>query len=201
MLKRVLFCLLVSVIVAIAAAPVWASGGAPAGEGDINPVGPSAWQLDLSLWTAVVFVCLALVLKRFAWGPIAAALDKREQKIADDIAEAETANQQANDLLNQHKKKLDEVADEVRVILEQGRRDAEKLGRVLIEKSKKDAELEHQRAMQRIESATDDALKGLADRSAALAVDLAGRIVHQKLDRKDHTRLIEQTVAGFGKGN
>lgn len=201
MLKRVLFCLLVSVIVAIAAAPVWASGGAPAGEGDINPVGPSAWQLDLALWTAVVFVCLALVLKRFAWGPIAAALDKREQKIVDDIADAETANQTANDLLEQHKKKLDEVADEVRVILEQGRRDAERLGRVLIEKSKKDAELEHQRAMQRIESATDDALKGLADRSAALAVDLAGRIVHQKLDRKDHTRLIEQTVAGFGHKN
>ena len=128
-------------------------------------------------------------------------MDKREKKIADDIAEVETANQTANDLLEQHKKKLDEVADEVRVILEQGRRDAEKLGRVLIEKAKKDAELEQQRALGRIEAATDDALKGLAGRSAALAVDLAGKIVRQKLDPKDHSRLIEQTVAGFGHKN
>lgn len=199
MLKRVLLGLLVLAIGVAMATPAWSSGGAQAGEGDMNPLGPSAWKLDLALWTAVVFVCLAVVLWRFAWGPIGNALDKREQKIADDIAGADDANQQAKELLEQHQKKLDEVGDEVRGILEQGRRDAEKLGRVLIEKAKKDAELEQQRALGRIETATDDALKGLADRSAAMAVELAGRIVREKLDPKDHTRLIEQTVAGFGR--
>ena len=199
MLKRVLFCLLVLAIGVAMAAPIWASGGAPADEGDMNPLGPSAWKLDLALWTAVVFVCLAAVLGKFAWGPIAAALDKREQKIADDIAGADDANQKAKELLADYQRKLDEAGDQVRGILDQGRRDAEQVGRELLEKAKKDAKIEQQRAMGRIEAATDDALKGLADRSAAMAVELAGRIVREKLDPKDHTRLIEQTVAGFGR--
>ena len=197
MLKRVLYCLLVLAIGVAAAAPVLASGGAPAGEGDLNPLGPSAWKLDLALWTAVVFVCLATILWKFAWGPIAGGLDKREKKIVDDIADAEDAHRKAKELLDQHQKKLDEVGEEVRGILGQGRRDAEQLGRELLEKAKKEADLEQQRAMGRIEAATDDALRGLADRSAAMAVELAGRIVGKKLDPKDHTRLIEQTVKGM----
>ena len=156
---------------------------------------------DLAIWTAVVFLVVLWVLWRFAWRPIAAGLDKRERKIAEDIAGAEDANRKAKELLDQHQKKLDSVADEVRAILEEGRRDAEKLGRVLIEKAKNDAGLEQQRALQRIESATDNALKGLADRSAELAVELAGRIVSEKLNPRDHVRLIEQAVAGFGQKN
>lgn len=197
MLKRVLFCLLVMAIGVAMATPVWSSGGAPAGEDNMNPLGPSAWKLDLALWTAVVFVCLAMILRKFVWGPIAGGLDKREKKVVDDIADAEDAHQKAKELLEQHQKKLDEVGEEVRGILGQGRRDAEQLGRELLEKAKKEADLEQQRALGRIEAATVDALKGLADRSALMAVELAGRIVREKLDPKDHTRLIEQTVKGM----
>ncbi len=199
MWNRVFTCLLAVAIGLAIASPILASESAAAEDGGMNPFSLSAWETDLALWTAVVFLCLVAILWKFAWGPLAAALDKREQKIADDIAGADDANQQAKELLEQHQKKLDEAGDEVRGILEQGRREAEKLGRVLIEKAKKDAELEQQRALGRIETATDDALKGLADRSAAMAVELAGRIVREKLDPKDHTRLIEQTVAGFGR--
>ncbi|MCD4728730.1 MAG: F0F1 ATP synthase subunit B [Pirellulales bacterium] len=199
MWNRVFTCLLAVAIGLAIASPILASESAAAEDGGMNPFSLSAWETDLALWTAIVFLCLVAILWKFAWGPLAAALDKREQKIADDIAGADDANQQAKELLEQHQKKLDEVGDEVRGILEQGRREAEQLGRVLIEKAKKDAELEQQRALGRIETATDDALKGLADRSAAMAVELAGRIVREKLDPKDHTRLIEQTVAGFGR--
>ena len=154
---------------------------------------------DLAIWTLVVFLVVLTVLWKFAWGPIAGGLDKRERKIADDIADAESANQSAKELLEQYQQKLAAAGDEVRGILEQGRRDAERLGRELLAKAKKEAELEQQKALGRIESATDDALKGLADRSAALAVDLAGRIVHEKLDPKQHAHLIERVVADFSQ--
>ncbi len=152
---------------------------------------------DLAIWTGVVFLVVMAILWKFAWRPIADGLDKREQNIADQIAGADDANQQAKDILADYQRKLDEAGDQVRGILDQGRRDAEQLGRELLEKAKKEAELEQQRAMGRIEAATDDALMGLADRSAAMAVELAGRIVREKLDPKDHTRLIEQTVKGM----
>ncbi|MBR4976676.1 MAG: hypothetical protein IKY61_06435, partial [Thermoguttaceae bacterium] len=54
---------------------LWASehGGE---EATLNPM---AWQTDLALWTAVVFLGLVAVLGRFAFGPIAKALDERER--------------------------------------------------------------------------------------------------------------------------
>ena len=48
------------------------------------------------------------------------------------------------------------------------------------------------RALHEIEAATDGALRSLAERSAELAVDLAGKIVRHNLTPADHARLIER---------
>jgi F-type H+-transporting ATPase subunit b len=194
-IHRVVLCLTVLAIGLAAVAPVWASE--PAGAGDINPLAPSAWKLDLALWTAVVFLCLLVILAKFAWKPLMAGLDKREHGIADQIAQAEAANEQAKQLLADYERKLGDAKDEVRGIVDQGRRDAEKLGRELIDKAKEEARAEQQRALQQIEAATDAAIQSLADRSAAMAVELAGKIVRAKLNAADHTRLIEDAVGAF----
>jgi F-type H+-transporting ATPase subunit b len=200
MFHRMIFCLTLVLIGAAIAAPALASGSAPAGEGDMNPLAPSAWKADLAIWTAVVFLLLLAVLWKFAWGPLADGLDKRERNVADQIAQAEDANQQAKDLLAGYEKKLADARDDVRGILEQGRRDAEQVGRQMLEKAKEEAKAEQQRALKQIEAATGAAIQELADQSAALAVELAGKIVHAKLNPADHARLIEQAVAGFMEG-
>ena len=167
---------------------------ASAGEG----AGPLTFKSDLALWTAVVFLCLLSILWKFAWKPIAAGLDKREHGIADQIAQAENANQQAKQLLADYQRKLAEAKDEVRGIVEQGRRDAEKLGHELIGKAKEEARAEHARAVKQIEAATDAAVQDLTNRCAAMAVELAGKIVGVKLNPADHSRLIEEAVGAFG---
>jgi len=186
------------------------SGGEPAkrdsdqGEhatGDINPLSLQEIKGDLAIWTATVFLVLLLILWKFAWKPLAQGLDKRERGIADQITQAEQANQQAKDLLAQYEQKLAGSREQVRAILEQARRDAEQVGRDMLEKAKGEARAEHQRALRQIETATAVALQELADLSATLAVELAGKIVHAKLNPNDHAQLIEQAVANFGRGN
>lgn len=175
-----------------------ASGG---GKEDINPV-PMSWQQvkgDLTIWTAVVFLVLMLFLWKFAWGPLASGLDKREKHIADQIAQANEANQKAKDLLWGYEKKLADSQGEVRALLDKARRDAEQVGREMIDKAKADARAEQERMLKQIDAATGAAIKELADRSAALAVDLAGKIVRAKLSPKDHVQLIEQAVTDFAK--
>ena len=130
-------------------------------------------------------------------GAVSEGLDKREQHIADQIFQANEANQKAKDLLADYEKKLADSQNEVRAILEKGRRDAEQVGRAMLEKAKADANAEAQRMLKQIDAATTSAIKELADRSAALAVELAGKIVHARLNPKDHAKLIEQAVAGF----
>jgi F-type H+-transporting ATPase subunit b len=197
MWNRLLACLTAAAIGLATATSISASEPAPDIGGEMNPLAPEAWQTDLALWTAVVFLCLLAILAKFAWRPLAAALDKREGHVADQIAQAEAANEKAGELLAEHQRTLAGAADEVRSILEQGRRDAETLGRELIEKAKTEAAAEHARALQQIETAADAAVKSLADQSAAMAVELAGKIVGAKLNPADHARLIAGAVSGF----
>ena len=51
-----------------------------AGIMDLNP--------GLTLWTAITFLILLVVLRRFAWGPIISMLDERERTIRDAIDQA-----------------------------------------------------------------------------------------------------------------
>jgi F-type H+-transporting ATPase subunit b len=186
---------------ALAESPQHASGEKAAGqeEGNINPIPMSLDQVkgDLTIWTASVFLVLMVILWKFAWGPLSEGLDRREKHIADQIAQANEANQKAKDLLAGYEKKLADSQDEVRAILEKGRRDAEHVGRDMIDKAKADARAEGERMLKQIDAATTNAIKELADRSALLAVELAGKIVHARLNPKDHATLIEQAVAGF----
>jgi len=154
---------------------------------------------DLTIWTAVVFLVVLAILYKAAWGPISEGLQKRESEIAGQIAEAQRKNEEARQLLADYEKKLAAAQDEVRGLIEQGRRDAEKIGQQLLDKAREEAGIERQRAVQQIESATLAALKELADRSATLAVDLAGKIVGSQLKAADHSRLIEQAVTEFSR--
>ncbi len=163
----------------------------------LNPIFP--FDFGLSFWTVIVFLLALWVLKKYAWGPISEGLQRREDNITGQIAEAQRQNDEARQLLAEYEKKLAAARDEVRSLIDQGRRDAEKVGQQLVEKARDEAGIERQRAVQQIETATLAALKELADRSATLAVELAGKIVGAQLKAADHSRLIEQSVNEFAR--
>ncbi len=169
-----------------------ATGGHQEGKAD-----PLEWRKDLSFWTLIVFLFLFGVLWKFAWGPIAEGLDKREHGIAEQIAAAHRANEEAKGLLGQYEAKLAAAQGEVRAIVEEARRDAEHTQQEILAKANAEAQASRERAKREIETATAQALKELAQRSANLAVELAGKIVSVQLKPGDHARLIEDAVARF----
>lgn len=160
---------------------------------------PLTFKTDLAIWTGIIFLVLMAILYFFAWGPINDGLQKRESRIADDIAAAQKSNEDAKQLLASYEQKLARASDEVRQLLEQARRDASEVGRQIVDKARSDAEAEHRRALGEIDQATSAALKELSERSATLAVDLAGKIVGSRLDPAAHSRLIEQAVRQFAQ--
>jgi F-type H+-transporting ATPase subunit b len=211
-----MFMRFVSAIVMLGALAGWLAGNAPAlaapeathaetaahgetaghGEGGVNPLD---FKTDLALWTGIVFLVVLAILWKFAWKPIADGLSKRENHILDEIAAAERSNAEARRLLDEYQRKLDAAGDEVRQMIEAARREAEQAGAQIVQQARAAAEAERDRALAEIDMATTGALKELADRSASLAVELAGKIVGSQLDRAAHNRLIEQALADFGK--
>jgi F-type H+-transporting ATPase subunit b len=194
--------LLVILAVGLVAVPqARASGGGEHAEQEVNlnPLDTKDLKGDLAIWTGVVFVLLLLVLGKFAWGPIADGLDKRESRIAGEIQAAEKANTDAKAQLEEYHQKLAAVGDEVRQLIAQAKRDAEAAGQVIVQKAREEADAEKRRALEDIELATAGALKELAERSADLAVSLAGKIVQQRLSADEHSALINEAVAKFAK--
>src|SRR5688572_15287754 len=66
---------------------------------------PISWDADLALWTFVMFLVLLAVLSKFAWKPIAQALEERERAIESNIAKAEGAAAEARGMLSEYEKK------------------------------------------------------------------------------------------------
>ena len=52
-------------------------------------------DLGLIFWTIVNFTLLAFLLAKFAWKPIINAIEEREKKVADNIAAAQNAKEEA----------------------------------------------------------------------------------------------------------
>jgi F-type H+-transporting ATPase subunit b len=201
MIARLVFGLLLGLVwIAPGTVAIGSEGGGDA-SGGLSPIPLTFKEIqgDLAIWTAVVFLVLLAVLWKFAWGPIRAGLEKREQGIADQISQAEQSHRKAQQLLDQYEQRLAASKDEVRGILDKGRRDAEALGREMLEKAKQEAQAEHQRGVARIDAATANALKALAERSSTLAVELAGKILRAELKPENHAELIEQAVSNFGQ--
>jgi F-type H+-transporting ATPase subunit b len=161
---------------------------------------PGQIKGDLAIFTAVVFLLLVVILRKFAWKPISEGLEKREHHIAHEIAAAENANAEAKRLLAEYQKKLDASQLEVRAIIDEARRDAEHTAQQIAAKAKADAETEMRRAMREVETAKDQALKELAETAANQALALAGKLLQQKLQPADHARLIDEAMAKFPKG-
>src|ERR1041385_5772272 len=77
---------------------VAAEESAPPGEGSQIP--PTDWGLQI--WTLVAFVVLLVLLAKFAFKPIADALDRRSETIKKSIEEAEKQRAEAKKLMDDY---------------------------------------------------------------------------------------------------
>lgn len=182
------------------------SQAAEHGEGEHDPLhvgekgvsgSPIETKSDLMIFTFVVFLLLLAILWKFAWDPIARGLEKREHQIAEHIAAAERANEEAKEMLAEYERKLNSAQDEVRAILEEARRDAQHTQQEMIAEAKAAAVAEMDRAKREVETAKDQALRELAETSANLAVELAGKIIRTRLDQRQHAELVTEALSRF----
>jgi len=159
---------------------------------------PEEFKSDLAIYTFVVFLLLLAILWKFAWGPIVVGLEKREHGIAEQIAAADRAHQDAKLMLASYQQQLDSAAEQTRAMLDEARRDAEQTKVEIVAEAKAAAQAEHDRALREIRTATDRSLKELSERSADLAVGLAGKILKNQLSKQDHARLVDEAMTSFG---
>lgn len=194
------FCLLAVLIGAAPALGAAAKTGAKTGKQE-GPITAKPHEVDLALWSLVVFIVFVIALKKLAWTPLSTALDERQNRIEGDLKAAEEARVKAEQMLTEHQQKLDAVQDEVREIIAEARRDAETTKQDIIETAQNEAEAMQNRAVGEIERARDAALKDLFDQVTTQVTQATETVVGRSLTGDDHSRLIDEALREISAKN
>ena len=143
----------------------------------------------------ITFAILIWFTVKFIWPPLMAAIEERQQKIAEGLAAADNAQKnlaQAQDKVNEELKAARSKANE---IIEQAHQRANQL----IDAAKADAIAEgnRQRALAEaeIEAAANRAKEDLRKQVSALAVSGAEKLLKREIDANAHKALIDDLAA------
>ncbi len=154
---------------------------------DLNP--------GMLIWTFLTFGILLFVLKRFAWKPLLGSLTSREDRISSDLQRAEQIRIEAERMLSEHKALMDNAEGEARALLADARKTAEKLRDDILKKAEDQAQAMTQAARAEIVREKETAILQLRTEVAELAIQAAGRILHEELDQEKHRSLVDTFIS------
>jgi len=173
---------------ALIAAPALAQEEAP----KANLLAPN---LGLMAWTLIIFVILAFVLSRFAFGPITAAVRARELALEEAIASAKRDREEAARLLSEQRAALDATRGEAQKLIADARTAAERVRAELIEQAHTEQANMLDRARREIETEKASAIAQLRREAVDLAIAGAGRVIDRNLDQAANRQLVESFLA------
>ncbi len=158
-----------------------------------------ALEPGMLIWTFITFTLLLWILKKLAWKPLLGALESRETKIREDIQKAEDARADAERLLAEHRKLLQNSEIEARKILDEAKQTAEGIKQGIVDSAHEQARQMTAQAKAEIQREKDTALSQLRTEVADLAIRAAGKVLGEELDADKHRRLVDDFIGNLPK--
>jgi F-type H+-transporting ATPase subunit b len=147
----------------------------------------------LYIWTIATFLVLLWLLAKFAWRPLLAALERRQETIRKSLDDAQQARQELERLNVESRKILAEARVQSDSIVSQTRSDAARLRDELKQKAQSEAAGIIKNAERQIEMETQRALQQIRNEAVDLSVMIASKLLERNVTREDNERLIEET--------
>jgi F-type H+-transporting ATPase subunit b len=171
------------------ASPAFASEG---GSTDLLSPNPG-----VMVWTLVIFVLLLFVLSKFAFKPLFAAVEAREQALADAIEGAKRDRAETEAALAQQRAQLEAARNEAQQIIADSRATAEKMRTDLLAQTKQQQEEMIEQARRAIEGEKSAAIADLRKEAVDLAIAGASRVIEQNLDSATNRKIVESFLASL----
>ncbi len=148
----------------------------------------------LFLWTILTFLVLLVLLAKFAWKPLLALLDRREEMIRQSLDDAEKAKQELQRLQQESKEILSKARVEAQSILAKSRSEAEKLKGELRQEAKVQADSILRDAEKQIQVETEKAIAVIKNEVVDLSLLVASKLIKRNLSKEDNQSLIEESL-------
>jgi F-type H+-transporting ATPase subunit b len=132
-------------------------------------------------WSTLIFLLFFLILTKFAWKPILAAVKARDEMIKSSLESAEKAKEDMLKLQSDNEAILRKAREEREVILKEAREVRDKLIGEAKGKASEEAEKIIEKARAGIESEKRKALSEIREQVATISVDIASKLLGEKL--------------------
>jgi len=128
---------------------------------------------------------------------IVSGLDKRAQKIADEINEARKMREEAQELLASYQRRQREAEEEAAGIIEQAKKDAKRMAAEARAKIEEQTERRIKAAEDKIARAEAQALSEVRGQTADLAIEAARVIIRERMEQGAQGPFIDRAIAGL----
>ncbi len=153
------------------------------------------FSYGLFFWQAIILVILIILLAKFAWKPILASLDAREQGIADAIAAAENARKEMAALQADNQRILAEARAERDAMMKEAREIKEKLIADATATAQAEGDKIIAQAKATIAGEKNAAMAELKSQVSALSVEIAEKLLKSELSNKEaQNTLVEKML-------
>jgi F-type H+-transporting ATPase subunit b len=140
-------------------------------------------ELGLIFWTAILFLLLLVILKKFAWSPILSMLKEREEGIATALQSAEKAKAEMAALTADNQRILNEAKEEKAKILKEARDTFDKIVGEASNKAKDEAAKILADAKRDIDNQKNAAMIEIKNQIGNLATEVAEKMIRKELKK------------------
>jgi len=152
-------------------------------------------EIGLIFWTTIVFLLLLIVLKKYAWKPILAAVDERNKSIEDALKAADKAKKEMLALHTDNERILIQAKKERDALLKEGREIKDNIIAEAKDKAKLEADKILITAKEQINNEKMKAITELKNQVAEMSIDIAEKILKSELsDKNKQKELIAEAL-------
>ena len=141
------------------------------------------------------FLIVLWVLRKVAWGPILGMLEKRREKIAGDVASAETLRREAEELKAKYEQELREIEAQARERIQLAVAEGQKVAEEIRADARGEADRLRAKVQSDIQSEYEKARAALKEDVVKLAIGAARKIVTTDMDENRQRKLVEEFLA------
>ncbi len=155
----------------------------------------------LYIWTIIVFLVLAFLLMKFAWKPLLAMLEKREDNIKLALLDAEKARDELANVKEDTEKLLNEARTESQAIVAAGKKNAERMQEEIVDKAQSKSDVLLADAKKQIQLEKDRAITDVRAEVVNLSMQVAEKLIKKNLSKEDNLKLINESLSSINQKN
>jgi F-type H+-transporting ATPase subunit b len=148
----------------------------------------------------IAFLAMVAILGRWVYPWILARAEERQKLIAEQMAAAENAREDAEKRLEDARQRADDARKQAQEVIDAAGRSGEQLRAELREKGEQERKRMVEQARREIEAARQQAVDSVREDVAGLVVAATEKVIGESLDGQKHKKLIDDAIREVSSG-